>query len=87
MSNFKDLTDLIFSIEDKELLEDFLVALTTDKERKELPKRVDIINALLEGRPQHAVATELQVGIATVTRGAKELANGGFKILRGERHE
>jgi TrpR family trp operon transcriptional repressor len=84
MSNFQDLINLLHSIDDKVLLEDFLVALTTEKERQELPKRVDITRALLEGKSQHQVADELKVGISTVTRGAKELAQGNFIVLRDE---
>lgn len=82
MFNFKDVTDYIFSIQDKELLNDFLFGLTTEKERKELTLRVEIIKRLITGEPQAKIAKELGVGIATVTRGSKELNQGRFKILR-----
>lgn len=85
MSDFKDLTTLIYSIRDKNLLEDFLVGLTTAKERQELPRRVDIIKRLLAGEPQHEIASELGVGVATVTRGSRELTEGRFKVLRNKK--
>jgi len=84
MSNFNDFVDLIYSIRDKKLLEDFLIGLTTDKERKELPVRVEIVKRLIAGEPQQKIAKDLGVGIATVTRGSKELSQGKFKVL-GER--
>ena len=82
MSNFNDFIDLIHSIQDKELLEDFFVGVTTAKERKELPQRVEIIKRLIAGEPQAKIASDLGVGIATVTRGSKELGDGYFKVLR-----
>lgn len=82
MSDFKDVIELIDSIGDKELLADFLVGITTNKERQELGQRLEIIKRLLAGEPQHKIARDLGVGIATVTRGSKELSAGRFKILR-----
>lgn len=82
MSDFTALVTLISSIQDKALLEDFLVGLTTPKERQEFTQRVEIIKRLLRGEPQAAIAKELGVGIATVTRGSKALAEGHFKVLK-----
>jgi Trp operon repressor len=82
MSDFSDFTKLIYSIRDKELLEDFMLGLTTPGERKELVQRVEIVKLLLEGKPQHDIAHELGVGVATVTRASKELSQGRFKILK-----
>lgn len=81
MSNFKSVINLIDSIQDKVLLEDFLVGVTTAKEREELAQRVEIVKLLIKGVPQQHIAKELGVGIATVTRGSKELAEGHFKVL------
>lgn len=81
MSNFKSFVKLIASIEDQELLEDFLFGVTTSREREELVRRVEIIKMLLDGVPQQQIAKDLSVGIATVTRGSKELSEGHFKVL------
>lgn len=81
MSNFKSFISLIDSIDDKSLLEDFLMGVTTTKEREELVQRVEIIKMLLSGAPQQQIAKDLGVGIATVTRGSKELSEGHFKVL------
>lgn len=82
MSDFSDVIKLIHSIRDEKLLEDFLMGLTTDKERTELTQRIEIIKRLLAGEAQHKIAQDLGVGIATVTRGSKELSKGRFKALR-----
>lgn len=82
MSNFNDFIDLAYSIRDKKVLEDFLFGVTTDKERAELTQRVEIVKRLVAGEPQQRIAADLGVGIATVTRGSKELSQGRFKVLR-----
>jgi TrpR family trp operon transcriptional repressor len=82
MSNFNDFIELTYSIADKQLLEDFLISVTTSKERKELTQRVEIVKRLIAGEPQQKIASDLGVGIATVTRGSKELSQGRFKALR-----
>jgi Trp operon repressor len=82
MAEFNDFIDLIYSIRDKELFEDFLLGLTTPSERKEFVQRVEIVKQLLAGKPQHDIAHELGVGVATVTRASKELSQGRFKVLR-----
>ncbi len=64
------------------MLEDFLFGVTTDKERSELTQRVEIVKRLVAGEPQQRIAADLGVGIATVTRGSKELSQGRFKVLR-----
>lgn len=82
MSNFNDFIALTYSIRDKELLADFLIGVTTDQERNELTQRVEIIKHLIAGEPQAKIASDLGVGVATVTRGSKELSQGRFKVLK-----
>lgn len=82
MSDFNDFIELTHSIQDKEMLGDFLIGVTTDKERGELAQRVEIIKRLIAGEPQAKIASDLGVGIATVTRGSKELSQGRFKVLK-----
>lgn len=86
MANFNDFVALTYSIQDKKMLEDFLFSVTTHKERAELAQRVEIVKRLVAGEPQQKIATELGVGVATVTRGSKELSQGRFKVLR-KQHE
>ncbi len=82
MSNFTDFIDLTYEIRDKKLLEDFLVGVTTSKERRELSSRIEIVKRLIAGETQHKIANDLGVGVATVTRGSRELNEGRFKALQ-----
>lgn len=81
MSDFNKFIELIHTTRDRQLLEDFLIGVTTEKERQELARRIEIIKRLLAGEAQAKIAHDLGVGVATVTRGSKELAHGRFKIL------
>ena len=58
------------------------MGLTSPKERTELAQRIEIVKMLLAGELQHDIAQELGVGVATVTRASKELAQGRFKVLK-----
>lgn len=82
MSDFSRFVAFIASIQDMEMLEDFLMGLTTEKERKELLQRLEVVRRLIDGTPQLKIAQDLGTGIATVTRGSKELSKGRFKVLR-----
>ncbi len=63
------------------LLHEFLTDILTAGEYEEISRRWQIIKMLEAGKPQREIAEELGVGVATVTRGAKELADkkGGFR--------
>ncbi len=82
-SDLSILIDLLKSAMRSENLEELLHDLLTTKERKELVERWRVVSLLLEGHPQREIARRLGVGIATVTRGAKQLRDGtgAFKRL------
>jgi Trp operon repressor len=86
MADFDTIISLIHTTPDKALLEDLLLGLTTAKERQEMTQRVEIVRRLLAGDSQHTIAADLNVGVATVTRGSKELTNGRFKVLRHDQN-
>ena len=70
---------------DKALLADFLLDVLTPGEVNELATRWQIVKQLAQGRAQRDIAKDLHIGIATVTRGSRELSdkNGGFaKMIR-----
>ncbi len=66
--------------EDKKLLDSFLIDVLTPREYEEMCLRWQIIKQLYRGIPQRKIAENLGVGIATITRGSRELRdkNGGF---------
>lgn len=82
MDSFDEVVTFIHGIHGIDMLDDFLRSITTAKERNELSRRLEIIKRLLDGQPQHKIAEDLGVGVATVTRGSKELSEGRFKALR-----
>lgn len=73
------LISALMNIKSKEEYSEFLSGLLTPAELEELPKRLEIIRQLKQGIPQAKIAKDLGVGIATVTRGSKELKQGRFK--------
>ena len=81
MSNFNDLTRILTDIDSESEMTNFLNGLLTPKEREEFVRRLDIIKMLKKGMPQHTIAEKLGVGVATVTRGSKEIQMGRFKTI------
>lgn len=79
---YKSLVEAFLSLKTKKDVAAFLDGILTPKERKEIPLRLQIIKLLKKGVPQHEIASSLGVGIATVTRGSKEIAKGNFSNWR-----
>jgi TrpR family trp operon transcriptional repressor len=77
----KKLPKVLLSVKTKEEMEDLLQGLFTPAELQELEKRIEIIELLKQGVPQHEVAARLRVGIATVSRGARELKQQRFQTI------
>lgn len=62
-------------------MKDFLVGILAPKELKEIPMRLRIVKMLKKGISQHEIAEKLGIGVATVTRGSKEIQKGRFKAV------
>ena len=78
----EELTGVIQKISgDKTLLREFLKDLLSLAEYKELGVRWQIVKQLAAGVSHRDAAKNLHTAVATVTRGARELANprGGFR--------
>jgi TrpR family transcriptional regulator, trp operon repressor len=73
------LVETLLSIRERKEMKDFLLGILTEVEFKEISRRLQIVRMLKEGVSQHQIARELNVGVATVTRGSKELKKGRFK--------
>lgn len=58
---------------------DFLKGILTPREIDELSTRLQIVKLLKKGLPHQEIARRLGVGVATVTRGSRELRLGRFK--------
>lgn len=75
---YKELTDLLCRISDPKEMEAALDAILTHREAEELENRLQIFRMLLQDVPQREIANRLNVGVATVTRGAAALRNSRF---------
>jgi TrpR family trp operon transcriptional repressor len=65
---------------DGDMLE-FLKGILTPKELTELSTRLQIVKLIKKGLPHQEIARRLEVGVATVTRGSRELKIGRFKNI------
>lgn len=76
-----ELAEAILSLKTKEDMVDFLQGILTPKELEEIATRLRIVKLLKKGVAQHAIAAKLGVGVATVTRGSKEIKNNRFEYI------
>lgn len=73
---------LLAASKDRKLFETVLVDLLTPAEYTEMATRWQIVQRLAKGEPQRTIAKDLRIGIATVTRGSRALAeSGGFALM------
>ena len=79
--NIKDLMTTLLQVQKQEDMLDLLKGLLTLGELEEMANRLQIVKLLKAGMPQREIAEKLKVGIATVTRGSKELKQGRFKNI------
>ncbi len=74
----RELTALIQRIShDQRFLREFLVDLLSPTEYREIVLRWQIVKELYRGVSQRQIAKNLHVSIATITRGSRELLDGG----------
>lgn len=74
----KDLVKQITGLKGSKEVERFLLGILTPQEIEQLNQRLEIVKLLKKGMPQREIAQKLGVGIATVTRGAREIRMGRF---------
>lgn len=78
----QELIDLLSQIATRESMSNILDNLLTPQEREELGLRLQIFKSLIEGDSQRDIAKRLNVSLATVSRGSKELQYGKPGIKR-----
>lgn len=79
MEKVGELVEAFLANRSKTEMMDFLKGILTPKELDELTKRLQIIKLIKKGLPHQEIARRLEVGVATVTRGSRELRMGRFK--------
>ena len=76
-----ELSGILLTIKTVKEMNEFLRGLLTEGELAELLMRLQIVKKLKSGMSQQKIAKELGVGVATVTRGSKEIQKGRFTQL------
>ncbi len=81
MYKLNEIAYALSRIDDKNLIEDFLRSILTEKEVKDISSRWELVKLLDEGLSQRKIAKELQLSLCKITRGSKELKkdNSAFK--------
>ncbi len=81
MENIGELAKILAEIQDKELIEGFLVSILTKNELKEISGRWELVKMLDKGISQRKIAKELGMSLCKITRGSRELKkeNSAFK--------
>jgi TrpR family trp operon transcriptional repressor len=78
---FEQLIDKFLELKTRAEIRAFLQVLLSPKELEEIPVRYEITKLLKQGVSQREIAKKLGVGIATVTRGSKEVKRKRLKSL------
>jgi len=78
----KEFVDILYKVsKEKNLLSDFVKEILTPREFENIAVRWQIVKRLAKGEHHQAIAEDLHLGVATVTRGSREMrkAQGGFR--------
>jgi TrpR family trp operon transcriptional repressor len=78
----EELVEALLSAKNKEEMENLVFGLFSPNEQVEFSTRVKIVKMLKKGIPQHTIARDLGVGVATVSRGAKDLKLGKMRVIK-----
>ena len=79
----KELIEILSKIaKDKQLLADFVRDILTPREFENISVRWQIVKRLAKGEHHKSIAEDLHLGVATVTRGSREMRKkeGGFRL-------
>lgn len=70
----KEIVDVIHKIsKDRNLLADFMKEILTPREFDNIGVRWQIVERIAKGEHHQAIAEDLHLGVATVTRGSREM--------------
>jgi len=81
MNKVGELVEAFLAQKSKAEMLDFLKGILTPKEFDELVTRLQIVKLLKSGLPHQEIARRLGVGVATITRGSREIRMGRFKNI------
>ena len=73
MSEMSELAEILAEINNKNEIIKFFDEILTDREKKDILLRWELMKMLKEGHPQRAIASELGISLCKITRGSKIL--------------
>ena len=71
----RNIIEILYKLKSKKEIENFLSEIFTKNELQTLEKRWRIMELLVQGKTQREIASDLNVSLCKVTRGAKILKN------------
>lgn len=77
----KEFIDIILNLENYEYVDGFLKNMFTEGELSEFLIRLQILKRLKKGISQRKIASDLDISIATVSRGSREIKYKKTKFL------
>jgi TrpR family trp operon transcriptional repressor len=80
-NKIKELVETLLQAKNHDDILDLLKGLLTIGEIEEIARRLQIVKLLKAGVSQREIANRLKVGIATVTRGSREIKRGRFSKI------
>lgn len=81
MKALDNIVEVFLQADSKDKIENLLKGILTPSEIQEFATRIKIVKLLKKGVGQHEIARRLNIGVATVTRGSKEIKMGNFKTI------
>ena len=83
----QELLRFLCEISTDNAMSDVLSNILTPAEREELALRLQIFKALKSGESQRSIAKRLEVSLATVSRGSRELKYGKTGVSRALKYD
>lgn len=83
----KELIKLLSEIASPEIMSAILSNLLTPGEREELGVRLQIFKGLISGQSQRDLAKKLNVSLATISRGSRELKYGKTGVVKAMKYD
>ena len=80
--NLQELAQILSTVKEKELIEDFLHCLLTPAEVADIAGRWDLVKALWKKTPQREIAQKLGISLCKITRGSRELKKDNSAFMR-----
>jgi TrpR family trp operon transcriptional repressor len=82
MSDLSELSEILSNIDKPEEINKFFDEILTDKEKKDIVLRWELMKMLEKGVPQRTIASELGISLCKITRGSKIIKSEGSVIGR-----